>query len=491
MASFTFEAGNTRALLRLPLYALGALASLVVPRTDQLWVVGSGIGLGEGALPVYRRARELLGSDVRVVWLATTARELATARAAGFDAVAKTSRTGLWLTLRARVLVVTHGAGDVNRYGTRGGFLVQLWHGIPLKKLHLDSPVARSARVGGALAGAVLARGYRIAGARINLFPVASERIVGRIASAFGVPRERVVATGDPRDDVLLDGTPDERRSRARALLTSALGELPSRVVLYAPTWRDGAADPAAPDDAAWTRIADWLEHNDAALVVRIHPLGKGDYAAGPKLSSRIRLLDATMLADVNPILNAVDAIVTDYSSIAFDFALIDGPTVFLAADVVGVRACTWPVRAVRGVQRRPPRHVLARCACPGSTRCWPATRRPPNTPDGCATSTSTTSTRARPTACSARSGGASARPVSMPAPSRTRTCQRHRTGVGSVGADLRRAGRRPLNWTGRAAASRRTITGTTAEFALARRGGGARAGLALPVRRLPAPARR
>src|SRR4051794_33429895 len=76
MASFTFQAGNTRALLRLPLYALGALASFVVPRTDKLWVIGCGIGLGEGALPLYRLAREQLAPDVRVVWLATTDREL-------------------------------------------------------------------------------------------------------------------------------------------------------------------------------------------------------------------------------------------------------------------------------------------------------------------------------------------------------------------------------------------------------------------------------
>jgi CDP-glycerol glycerophosphotransferase (TagB/SpsB family) len=338
MASFTFEAGNTRALLRLPLYALGAVASFFVPRTDKLWVVGSGIGVGEGALPVYERARTQPG--VRVVWLATTDRELTVARAAGFDAELKSSWRGLWLTLRARVLIVTHGAGDLNRYGTRGGFLVQLWHGIPLKKLHLDSPVARRSRVGGALVGAVLTRGYRIAGARINLFPVASERIVGRIASAFGTPRDRIVATGDPRDDVLLDGEPAERRQRARDRLEKAVGPLPSRVVLYAPTWRDGAPDPAAPDDATWDLIAAWLERYDTALVVRIHPLGKGDYASGPQRSDRVRLLDATMLTDVNPILNAVDAIVTDYSSIAFDYALIDGPTVFLATDVAGyVRA--------------------------------------------------------------------------------------------------------------------------------------------------------
>src|SRR5579875_2355517 len=173
MSSFTFAAGNTRALLRLPLYALGALAGSLVPRSSRLWVVGCGVGLGEGALPLYRLASERLGPRVRVVWLATTERELEQARALGLDAVPKSSASGLWLTLRAQVLVVTHGAGDVNRYGARGGFLVQLWHGIPLKKLHLDSPVARTARVGGALAAAALTRGYRIAGRRISLFPVA------------------------------------------------------------------------------------------------------------------------------------------------------------------------------------------------------------------------------------------------------------------------------------------------------------------------------
>src|SRR5688572_6769431 len=128
MARFTFGAGNARKLLRLPLYALGFAATLVVPRTAKLWVVGSGIGLGEGALPLYRAARERLGETTRVVWLATTDAELTEARGLGFDAERKRGWRGFRLTLRARVIVVTHGFGDVNRYATRGGFVVQLWH---------------------------------------------------------------------------------------------------------------------------------------------------------------------------------------------------------------------------------------------------------------------------------------------------------------------------------------------------------------------------
>ena len=325
MARFTFGAGNARKLLRVPLYVLGAAASLVVPRSPRLWVFGSGIGVGEGALPLYREARARLPQSTRLVWLATTDAELAEARALGLDAERKAGWRGFRLTLRARVLVVTHGFGDVNRFGTRGGFVVQLWHGIPLKRLHLDSPA--TLRISGVpdhrLVRGLLSWAYRRAGRGIRLFPVASELVAARIVSAFGVPRANVVVTGDPRDDALV-ASPDEPLLDAGA----------SRAILYAPTWRDGALDPAVPTAAEWDAIAAFLEAHDAVLYLRAHPLGAGDYAAGPARSDRVRMLGADRVRDVNAVLPEVDVLLTDYSSIAFDFSLLGRPTVFLAADL-------------------------------------------------------------------------------------------------------------------------------------------------------------
>jgi CDP-glycerol glycerophosphotransferase len=325
MARFTFGAGNARTLLRLPLYALGALATLVVPRTSRLWVFGCGIGVGEGALPLYRAARERLGADTRLVWLATSDAELAEARALGLDAEKKSGWRGFRLTLRARVIVVTHGFGDVNRFATRGGFVVQLWHGIPLKRLHLDSPATLrvSFLPDHRLVRALLSRAYRFAGRGIRLFPVASELVAARIASAFGVPRSRIVVTGDPRDDALL-------APREGSLLDGDA----ARTILYAPTWRDGAPDPVAPSVEQWDAIAAWLERHDAVLYVRAHPLGAGDYAAGPARSDRVRMLGVDRVRDVNAALPEIDVLLTDYSSIAFDFALLGRPIVFLAGDL-------------------------------------------------------------------------------------------------------------------------------------------------------------
>jgi CDP-glycerol glycerophosphotransferase len=333
MAKFTFATGNVQGLRRIPLYLVGAVATLIVPRTDRIWVFGSGIGPGEGALPLLRLARERLSPAVRLVWLATTPAELARARELGQVAVLKLSVRGLWLTMRADVLVVTHGQGDVNRYGARGGFLVQLWHGIPLKRLHLDSPAAIAApsRLGRLL----VERGYRLVGRQIGMFVVSSERIVGRVASAFGLRSEQILVAGDPRDDVLLRGSPEGRRAAARAVLEKAVGPVPAGpVIMYAPTWREGAPDPAQPDTDTWREIVAWLDRVDGALVVRSHPLGVGDYDAGAAMSPRVRLLDLAALNEVNPVLAAVDHLVTDYSSVAFDFALTEGTIVFLAADV-------------------------------------------------------------------------------------------------------------------------------------------------------------
>ena len=57
----------------------------------------------------------------------------------------KRSLRGFWLTARAGVVVITHGFGDVNRYAVSDAFIVQLWHGIPLKRISSTSPARKVA----------------------------------------------------------------------------------------------------------------------------------------------------------------------------------------------------------------------------------------------------------------------------------------------------------------------------------------------------------
>jgi CDP-glycerol glycerophosphotransferase (TagB/SpsB family) len=328
-----FARRNVEKVLWLPRYALGDLVTRVVPRRRDSWVVGSAYGVHDGARAL---VEELVarGRAAEVTWLARTPQEAADARALGVRVLEHGSWAAFRAATRAAVVVLTHGYGDASRFGTGGALVLQLWHGSPLKRMHLDSPAAMRLPVVGDRGPVprLLAAMYRRGGQRIGLLPVSSTTVAPLMASALGADPARVEVLGEPRADILFRGTEDERRAAARARLEAAVGDLGGRgVVLLAPTWRDGAADPVVPTPAEWRAVEEWLDAHDAVLLVRPHPLAVGDWS---HRSDSVRLLDSTLEPEVMRILWATDAVVSDYSSIVLDAAVTGVPLVFLAPDL-------------------------------------------------------------------------------------------------------------------------------------------------------------
>ncbi|QZY52463.1 CDP-glycerol glycerophosphotransferase family protein [Leucobacter tenebrionis] len=336
-AGFSFASGNLAKLLALPKYLLSLLVSWFVPRDEQRWAFGSGIGVGEGALALARALRAA-DPEARITWLVADDSEAAIARAEGFEPVLRRGRSGYWATLRAGRIVVTHGLGDANRFGIYGGTVVQLWHGAPLKRLHLDSPVTTAVR-GPAPVRALLRRMYLAGSREVDLFVAGSITAAERLRSAFRVDPGKVRVLGDPRDDELAQQARDpEAAARARDRLIEALGDSGASIseseaiVLYAPTWRDGDADPGVPTATEIETIRRTLRETAAHLLIRSHPLGVGAYEA--LLGDRVHLLGADRVRDITPLLGGVDTVITDYSSLAVDFSLLGRPIVWFAPDL-------------------------------------------------------------------------------------------------------------------------------------------------------------
>jgi CDP-glycerol glycerophosphotransferase len=140
-----------------------------------------------------------------------------------------------------------------------------------------------------------------------------------------------ILEIGYPRNDVLQSDDAPAIRDRVRKVLGIGDGQ---RVVMYAPTFRDYMSA----DDMAAERI-DFFDVDRAArelgpgytLLVRGHAFNA---RAGGRHEGTSTILDVTGHPDVNDLILASDCAVLDYSSLRFDYALVDKPMVFLVPDL-------------------------------------------------------------------------------------------------------------------------------------------------------------
>ena len=160
---------------------------------------------------------------------------------------------------------------------------------------------------------------------------VSSAAMTPFYAEAFRLPPERFASRyGIPRTDVLVDPAVRERSvNDVRRRYDLPPGR---RVILYAPTFRgDTVGTATAGPLLDLPVLRDALEH-DHVLLLRLHPFVRDAVAISPDLAEFVR--DATDYPDANALLLASDVLVTDYSSVIFEFALLGRPMVFFAPDL-------------------------------------------------------------------------------------------------------------------------------------------------------------
>jgi len=197
------------------------------------------------------------------------------------------------------------------------------WHGTPLKRMQHDA-MSQDGRKPGYLERVTKQTGYW--SALLSPSPYASERF----RSAFGFTGE-MLELGYPRNDVLAGPGLAERSAATRARLG-----VPSdaRVVLFAPTFRDnsrvGRRYVFSPG-LDYRGLAAALPEN-VVFLVRAHHV-TGDSARVPA-ELRDRIVDVTGYEDSQDLMAAADALVTDYSSVMFDFALTGRPMLFFCPDI-------------------------------------------------------------------------------------------------------------------------------------------------------------
>ncbi|MFJ5639404.1 CDP-glycerol glycerophosphotransferase family protein [Streptomyces sp. NPDC093223] len=282
-----------------------------------LYSAASHQGLRGDPAAVYRKAREI-APELRGVWVVKDA-EVAAGLPGDVEHVLLDSPQYRRLAARAKFLV-----NDVNWPGALvkrpGSVHVHTHRGTPLKYLGADLLDRPGARLGLDVPQ-MLRRADRW---DHSLVANRHSELVWERAYPchFGSAR-----TGSPRNDVLVAGGPTDFRDRYG---------IPAghTVVLYAPTRRDYVRGGHV-ERIDLARFAADLGA-DHTLVVRLHPALATGPARGLGLAELHRrgiVVDATGEPDVERVLLAADVLVTDYSSVMFDYANLDRPIVVHADD--------------------------------------------------------------------------------------------------------------------------------------------------------------
>lgn len=279
----------------------------------------------------------------RPVFLSEHATVRAQLAAAGARAVAWPGVAGAWTLLRAGTVVFDSAeAVEHGRLGfLAGARLVQVWHGAPLKEIELPLFRRRLAALP-PLQRRALALYKALTGRFLRYHVlVSTSAFFTERAFATCFHARRIVACGYPRNDMLAPAPDYPAALVALNTDQAALGQLREaraagvKTLLYAPTFRQ---DKHSPFSAGWidlpalSRLATekgWL------VALKLHPV----LQTSGLTADLPGLLDIAPTSDAYPLLAEIDVLVTDYSSIYFDFLLLDRPIVFYPYDFASYTA--------------------------------------------------------------------------------------------------------------------------------------------------------
>jgi len=311
--------------------------------TSYLWVRSDAVCVFGGGFDAFSNGKHLAlhlvnhHPDICVAWISHHHSDLGRIRQAGLEAHYKWSVQGILWTLRARWVFLNSYSFDVNFWLTGGATRINLWHGVPLKKLGFDITT-------GPLAGVFQAQGvkrmfYRFlssAHQRPHVMVSTSGETQELFARAFRMPAVDCPPLGYPRTDLFFWSEDDLRTHVERhepPPSREVLGRIRTASVVwaYVPTWRDSQREFLPESGVDWARVDDACTSANAVLILKVHPLTPIDER---RFSDLRNVLLVPKKSDLYPLLPFVDALITDYSSVFFDFLLLDRPVLFFPFDM-------------------------------------------------------------------------------------------------------------------------------------------------------------
>ncbi len=199
--------------------------------------------------------------------------------------------------------------------------VIQVWHSTGAFK---RMGFARMGRPGSTKKGSLTHRNY-------THVIVSSQGVVPAFCEAFGLPNEKIFPIGVPRTDLFFD------KKTIDTITCDFYKEYPAlkdkKLVLFAPTFRGDTRDDAHYPQKWFDPLAfvDALPE-DYVLGIKLHPFITEKMAIPSEYTHRI--VDFSHHREINHLLFPAHCLITDYSSVIFEYAFLNKPIVFYLPDL-------------------------------------------------------------------------------------------------------------------------------------------------------------
>lgn len=220
---------------------------------------------------------------------------------------------------RAKYIVVSTGKFDVEAQYIGGATVINLWHGIPLKKIAYDDHITSDSvslhkRIWNYLSELPTPNTYYFS---------TSEAISNIYKSCFRTDERHVIQIGQARNDAFFDGSLKKKKYSAVDY---------DRLVVYMPTHRNEGKTPVDIYSLFDLQaLNDYCKQKNILFLIKKHYYNRNDGAAVKGYSNIVDLTEEP--CDTQEILFNADVLITDYSSCYIDYLLLERPILFYAYD--------------------------------------------------------------------------------------------------------------------------------------------------------------
>ena len=290
--------------------------TMLMPRDYKLCVFGAWLGerFADNSKQLFIEAQRR--DDIRAVWISKEDSVIEERRSLGYEAYKWNSLKAVWLQLRAKYAVVSNGISDLQHTYLGNAVIIDLWHGIPLKKVCYDNKYEKDwdspkQKFRDKLIDVPLGKMY---------FVATSDTFVEIYQSAFRRKKEQILCLGQPRSDIFFEEEKPEPYFKDK------------KIILYCPTHRkEGKEIIPVSELFDLDRLEQFLEQNDYYFIIKKHFYHRVERE---NLTGYSRIIDITNDEyDIQRLTMESAAMITDYSSIYIDYLLLDKPMLFYCYD--------------------------------------------------------------------------------------------------------------------------------------------------------------